>query len=764
MTGLTWLHLSDWHQKGKDFDQKVVRDNLIEDLLNRKNISQDLAKIDFIVFSGDVAFSGQSEEYQTSKKEFFKPILKACGLGPEKLFIVPGNHDLDRSKFELLPSSLMEPLESDNQAKEWLFDRKKRSHALIPFEAFTSFVSRYTHQKNPDYVNIRQYEVNGKKIALLGLNSAWMCGRRKDSKDEIDDKGVVVVGEPQIYDLQKTISDIKIAVLHHPFDWLNDFESSQIEKSLVEHCDFILCGHQHKSHASRIQSTYGDCVIIPAGACYYRRAYANAYNFVHLNFETGKGVVFQRCWNGKDKWRQDIDSSTDGKFEFDICESTPKDHQPWNGSQKNEKCTPTVPTPREKKPSQIFTHSDSTKFARCFEQLAGKAKRIVLIGIGLNILHNESLFISIMKRVRRRECDLEIYLANPFSPAVETRLIEEEIGDRKPPVGKAGLIKRLFSIIEEQKKMGTPSNFVLKVFPNYPTFAMFILDDDYFFYPYGFTLLGNHSPVFHFSMSNPDHGPMTEFLQRQYESVKEASAEAQPVLGAQGIKRANVEKFLSYAVYLVPNASSDIYKFSSTVIGYDLRNRCILVSPWAEYVGSAADFGFHLTVADALYYSCQRDIDLMCKEVEFVAQELRPFSLRFKIQERFPNKSSISLVCSDESGTLESLHHELVFRCYRQAIASNYSLELAPIDRDSSLSRARLMIRRYRAPYILQRFQPHFTLFTNVPAEKMNEVARKVKEIYHQEVKEQQIDIMSIAVMTKPRMDTHWQILQEVPL
>jgi hypothetical protein len=26
--GMTWLHLSDWHQKGMDFDRKVVRDAL----------------------------------------------------------------------------------------------------------------------------------------------------------------------------------------------------------------------------------------------------------------------------------------------------------------------------------------------------------------------------------------------------------------------------------------------------------------------------------------------------------------------------------------------------------------------------------------------------------------------------------------------------------------------------------------------------------------------------------------------------------------
>jgi hypothetical protein len=30
--GLTWIHVSDWHQKGKEFDRRVVRDALIEDI------------------------------------------------------------------------------------------------------------------------------------------------------------------------------------------------------------------------------------------------------------------------------------------------------------------------------------------------------------------------------------------------------------------------------------------------------------------------------------------------------------------------------------------------------------------------------------------------------------------------------------------------------------------------------------------------------------------------------------------------------------
>jgi hypothetical protein len=84
MTAVTWLHLSDWHQKGKDFDRKIVLRALLKDIRERIKISPYLEKIDFVVFSGDVAFGGKTEEYQAAKEQFFQPLLDACGLEPKK--------------------------------------------------------------------------------------------------------------------------------------------------------------------------------------------------------------------------------------------------------------------------------------------------------------------------------------------------------------------------------------------------------------------------------------------------------------------------------------------------------------------------------------------------------------------------------------------------------------------------------------------------------------------------------------------------------
>ena len=330
MTTVTWLHLSDWHQKGKDFDRQVVLRSLLKDIKERNKISPTLWKIDFVIFSGDVAFSGKSEEYETAKEQFFQPLLEACGLEPSKLFIVPGNHDLNRDDFSLLPSDLKKPLSGEKEVQKWLTEDRKKDRLLDPFQAFSSFVREYTGQEPSDYANVRKMILEDKEIALLGLNSAWMCGR---NKERIGDKGHVIVGEPQIHDALEEIqeSDLKIAVLHHPFDWLAEFDCDRIERRLRNNCNFILRGHQHKPMVEISKGTSGECVIIPSGACYDRRIpenplYVNSYNLVHLDLETGAGVVFLRRWSDpRDKWLEDINSCDDGKFEFDLMGAASKE-------------------------------------------------------------------------------------------------------------------------------------------------------------------------------------------------------------------------------------------------------------------------------------------------------------------------------------------------------------------------------------------------------------------------------------------------------
>ncbi|HLO85793.1 MAG TPA: SIR2 family protein [Nostocaceae cyanobacterium] len=324
MAGITWLHLSDWHQQGITIlDRRVVRDALIRDIEERENISPDLAKIDFIIFSGDVAYSGKKEEYEAAREYLFDPVLKATGLSTKRLFIIPGNHDLDRTAFELLPEPILKHFEGHEQVTSWLTNERKREHLREPFEAYRQFVRQYTHQNQPDYSSISRFVINGRRVGLLGLNSALIAGR-KDKAGDINDYGKLIVGECQLYDaLQQMASDeLRIAVLHHPLEWLAEFERDRLVQLLQDSggCHILLCGHQHKSQVVQVTGTTGNCVIIPAGSIYEQREYANGYNFVHLDLDNKRGTVYLRRWSPtKSRWIQDIESADDsGKVSFSL--------------------------------------------------------------------------------------------------------------------------------------------------------------------------------------------------------------------------------------------------------------------------------------------------------------------------------------------------------------------------------------------------------------------------------------------------------------
>jgi len=131
---LSWIHLSDWHQKGASFDRKVVRDALLEEVRNRTRISEELEKLDFAIFSGDLAFAGRDSEYQSARKEFIDPVLNACGLTTDQFLIVPGNHDLDRTLAKGLSLTLVEFADRDVLADSFK-NTDRRNQILSPMAA-----------------------------------------------------------------------------------------------------------------------------------------------------------------------------------------------------------------------------------------------------------------------------------------------------------------------------------------------------------------------------------------------------------------------------------------------------------------------------------------------------------------------------------------------------------------------------------------------------------------------------------------------------
>ncbi len=90
---LTWLHISDFHFRAADsYDRDVVLSALIRPV---RRFREGGRAPDVIFATGDIAYSGKDEEYAAAT-EFFDALLNATGLDRSRLFLVPGNHDVNR--------------------------------------------------------------------------------------------------------------------------------------------------------------------------------------------------------------------------------------------------------------------------------------------------------------------------------------------------------------------------------------------------------------------------------------------------------------------------------------------------------------------------------------------------------------------------------------------------------------------------------------------------------------------------------------------
>src|SRR4051794_5457943 len=76
------------------WSQDVVLKAMCEDIArHRKNgLSPD-----FILATGDLAFSGDAAEYKLVES-FFDALRAASGVPKERIFCMPGNHDIDRKR------------------------------------------------------------------------------------------------------------------------------------------------------------------------------------------------------------------------------------------------------------------------------------------------------------------------------------------------------------------------------------------------------------------------------------------------------------------------------------------------------------------------------------------------------------------------------------------------------------------------------------------------------------------------------------------
>ena len=258
---ITLVHLSDIHFSPRDdlsqFDlDQQIRRALLDDLERNPTRS---ANYDGVMITGDIAFSGQLEEYRHAQA-WLDELFSRTGVRAASTYIVPGNHDVDRNyvqpEFPLWDSHARlrethDPVVwNDLIAKQ--LQRDPLHSMLAPLKGYNDFAQGYGCRTEPEQLAwTRLFDKNldgGHQLRLHGLNSALIS-------DKGDAPGKLLVSQFQTSHFEHTNGAVDVVLCHHPPEWLMD--KAAVRDALRAFAPLALFGHEHSarivSDAKQIQ-------------------------------------------------------------------------------------------------------------------------------------------------------------------------------------------------------------------------------------------------------------------------------------------------------------------------------------------------------------------------------------------------------------------------------------------------------------------------------------------------------------------------------
>jgi serine/threonine protein kinase/predicted MPP superfamily phosphohydrolase len=327
MSSITWLHISDLHFcTSPTHDADAALQALLRDV--EKRIEWYNLRPDFIAITGDIAHSGRAPEYDLARR-FLDELLDTTGLNKNRLFLVPGNHDVDRELISQGARNIGDSLTDGENAAAILDNPGDRQLMFARFGGYATFVNEYLGDYLPfnqeNYFYVRTLPLLERRVALLGLNSVWL------SASEQDGAMGLVIGAHQVQSAleQSANVDLRIALVHHPFNWLREFDREDVEPMLNDGCDFILHGHAHQTSVLSLEGPKTQAMIIASGACRDTQTYPNSYNFVQLDLAADTGSVHLRRYADERGgfWTRDTltyRNTSTGRFSFQFGITEPE--------------------------------------------------------------------------------------------------------------------------------------------------------------------------------------------------------------------------------------------------------------------------------------------------------------------------------------------------------------------------------------------------------------------------------------------------------
>lgn len=290
------LHISDFHlDSASIFKSQKLLDNMLDTIKKQNTI------IDLVIFTGDMintggnSFNSIDDGFYIFKNLIINKILEELNIPAERFVFCPGNHDIDRNKINpYSEQGLLTALASIGKL-DFFFDDPASSEVMHRMDSFKSFEEGYySSLPNIKYFPSRFQSnfivtIGDETIGITALNSSWRCSNSST------DKGSILMGVRQIMDSESILKDctIKIALSHHSYTWMSDFEVLQLEKYLTNNYDMYFCGHTHSPNAEFCIKPEGKMFklvapgLMSANIFESKKDYRNGFALIDFNLKQG---------------------------------------------------------------------------------------------------------------------------------------------------------------------------------------------------------------------------------------------------------------------------------------------------------------------------------------------------------------------------------------------------------------------------------------------------------------------------------------------
>lgn len=281
------LHISDIHFRSPD----CVNADLDPDRPYRTRLLQDarartatLGPVGAILVGGDIAFKGDRQEYQAAFA-WIEELARACRCPMERVFVIPGNHDVDRSVISSKPLTRntqqaiqhAAPNRRERELRNTFADTEAAKALLAPIAAYNDFAALFNCQVySPERLYWKQDLPleDGVHLRIHGLTSTLLSGAggQDDTRESLYLSPLQTVLDP--------VDDVVNLVLcHHPPDWFMD--QDEVNDAMCGRAAIHLFGHKHRQRITQ-EVNY---VRFAAGAVNpdrYEAGWAPGYNLIKV--------------------------------------------------------------------------------------------------------------------------------------------------------------------------------------------------------------------------------------------------------------------------------------------------------------------------------------------------------------------------------------------------------------------------------------------------------------------------------------------------